>query len=61
MKIEYITYPYAFTDEGYRIEVDLIEGNPKVGSQVIRTIKGYKVISNTSDNNDCPNGVCPIK
>ena len=39
MKIEYITYLNAFTDKGYRKEVDLIGGNTKVGSQVIRTTK----------------------
>lgn len=59
--IEHITYPYAFTDDGYRIPINDIKGNPKIGSEIIATTTGYHITSSTSDSVDCPTGVCPIK
>ena len=61
MKIEYITYPYVYTDDGYRFEIDKItEGIPRVGSEIIRTTDGYKVLA-SGDQSECVNGVCPVR
>lgn len=57
MKIEFISYPYVFTDEGTRHHVEEITGTPRVGAELDEKLK---VISDTS-NSDCVGGVCPIK
>jgi len=60
MKINFIHYPYAFTNDGKRIDVREIEGNPHVGVvlEVVNDKYRVKAISNDSD---CVGGVCPIK
>lgn len=57
MKVEFINYPYVFTDEGTRHHVEEINGTPRVGSEID---KNMTVQSNTM-NSDCVNGVCPIR
>lgn len=57
MKIEFINYPYVFTDEGTRIHVEDIKGTPRVGSE----IDSQMTIMNSNANSDCVNGVCPIR
>ncbi len=57
MKIEFINYPYVFTDEGTRIHVEDIKGTPRVGSEIDEQM----TIMNSNANSDCVNGVCPIR
>lgn len=57
MKVEYINYPFVFTDDGKRINVAEIKGTPRVGSELDEDLK---VLNNTT-NSDCVNGVCPIR
>ncbi|MDO9518438.1 MAG: hypothetical protein Q7J10_10400 [Methanosarcinaceae archaeon] len=60
MKIDFIHYPYAFTNDGKRIDVREIEGHPHVG--VVIEIVGDKYrVAGISDESDCVSGVCPIK
>lgn len=61
MKIEFIQYPFAFTDEGHRVSIDTIHGIPRVGSElVVRADGDYDVKASTNDS-ECVNGVCPVK
>lgn len=57
MKIEFINYPYVFTDEGTRHEISEINGTPRVGAMLDEELN---VLNNAVDS-DCVNGVCPIK
>jgi len=57
MKIEFINYPYVFTDEGTRHNISEINGTPRVGSVLDEALN---VMSQDVDS-DCVNGVCPIK
>lgn len=57
MKIEFINYPYVFTDKGSRHNISEINGVPRVGSVLDEALN---VMSQDSDS-DCVNGVCPIK
>ena len=57
MKIEFINYPFVFTDEGSRHHVQEINGTPRVGAELDKELK---VLSNVT-NSDCVNGVCPIR
>lgn len=57
MKIEFISYPYVFTDEGTRHHVKEISGTPRVGSELDTELN---VMNNTA-NSDCVGGVCPIR
>ena len=60
MIITYINYPYVYTDIGKRINIEKIEGNPVVGSQLVENDYTYKVMAATSDS-ECVNGVCPVR
>lgn len=61
MVIEYISYPFLYTNDGNRIAITNVVGHPKVGSElIIREDGEYCVLASTSDN-ECVNGVCPIK
>lgn len=57
MKIEFINYPFVFTDEGSRLHVEEIQGTPRVGAELDNDLN---VMSNVT-NSDCVNGVCPIR
>ena len=57
MKIEFIAYPYVFTDQGTRHHIKEISGTPRVGSELDEELK---VLSSTS-NSDCVGGACPIR
>jgi len=57
MKIEFITYPYVFTDEGTRHHVSDISGTPRVGSELDEQLN----VLNSIANSDCISGVCPIR
>lgn len=57
MKIEFINYPFVFTDEGSRHHVEDIKGTPRVGAELDGELN---VLSNVS-NSDCVGGVCPIR
>jgi len=57
MKIEFINYPWAFTDTGRRIRIGDVKGNVSVGVVLDEELK---VISNATDNS-CVSGVCPIR
>lgn len=57
MKIEFISYPFIFTDKGTRHHVSEITGTPRVGSELDEDLN---VVSSTA-NTDCVNGVCPIR
>ncbi len=57
MKIEFINYPFVFTDQGSRHHVEEIKGTPRVGAELDSELN---VLSNTM-NSDCVNGVCPIR
>lgn len=61
MKIEYIKFPYIFTDTGERINLLDVEGVAKVGYELETVENGkYKIVASTSDS-ECVGGVCPIK
>ena len=57
MKIDYINYPWVFTDTGKRYLIKEIKGTPRVGAVLDEELK---VLSNSNDS-DCVSGVCPIK
>ena len=57
MRIEFINYPYVFTDEGSRHHVEDIKGTPRIGAELDVDLN---VLSSTA-NTDCVNGVCPIR
>ena len=57
MKIEFINYPYVFTDAGTRHEIKEIKGTPRVGALLDAELN---VLGNSMDT-DCVSGVCPIK
>lgn len=57
MKIEFINYPYVFTNEGSRHHIEDIKGTPRIGAELDLELN---VVSNNA-NSDCVNGVCPIR
>ena len=57
MKIEFINYPFVFTDEGTRHNISEINGTPRVGAMLDNQLN---VLNNAVDS-DCINGVCPVK
>ena len=57
MKIEFINYPYVFTDKGTRHNVSEIKGTPRVGAMLDGNLK----VQNNVVDSDCINGVCPVK
>lgn len=57
MKIEFINFPYVFTDAGTRHDIKEINGTPRVGAMLDENLN---VLNNAVDS-DCINGVCPIK
>lgn len=57
MTIEFINYPYVFTDQGTRHEISEIKGTPRVGAVLDADLN---VLSSAVDT-DCVNGVCPVK
>lgn len=57
MKIEFINYPFVFTDKGTRHEIDEINGTPRVGAELDDELN---VVRSVADG-DCVNGVCPVK
>lgn len=57
MKIEFISYPFVFTDEGTRHHVKEITGTPRVGSELDENLQ---VIS-ANVNVDCVGGACPVR
>jgi len=57
MKIEFINYPYVFTDAGTRHNVNEIKGTPRVGAMLDQDLQ----VMNNAVDSDCVNGVCPIK
>lgn len=60
MKIEFINFPFAFTNTGQRIEINKINQHPSVGALLKENGDRYDVINAEVDEN-CVNGVCPIK
>ena len=60
MKVEYINYPYVYTDTGQRLEISELDGTPRVGSDLVETDGKIKVLAVTSDS-ECVGNVCPIK
>jgi len=60
MKIDFIHFPYAFTNDGKRIDVRDIEGNPHVGV-VLEVVNDKYRVKGISNDSDCVGGVCPIK
>jgi hypothetical protein len=67
MKIEFINYPYVYTDNGMRIDIDAINGNPKVGAELVENefelggVNGYYNVLVITSETECVNGVCPVK
>jgi len=57
MKIEFINYPYVFTDAGTRHNISEIKGTPRVGAMLDETLN----VLNQAMDSDCVNGVCPVK
>jgi hypothetical protein len=57
MKIDFINYPFVFTDEGTRHQINEIKGTPRVGAMLDEELN---VLNNAVDS-DCINGVCPVK
>lgn len=57
MKIEFINYPFVFTDAGTRHHVEELNGTPRVGSEIDEQLN----VLNSTSNSDCVNGVCPIR
>lgn len=57
MKIEFISYPFVFTDEGTRHEIKDITGTPRIGSELDEQLNVVSSVVNT----DCVAGVCPIR
>lgn len=60
MVIVFIKHPYCFTDDGERLNLDDIEGTPKVGSELKKFKDKYLIKAVTSDS-ECVNGVCPVR
>ena len=58
MKIEFINYPFVFTDQGTRHEISEINGNPRVGAVLDEELN---VVNGAAVDVDCINGVCPVK
>jgi hypothetical protein len=61
MKVEYISYPFVYTDDGNRIDITNIVGHPKVGSELIVREDGEYCVQAVTSDSECVNGVCPIK
>ncbi len=57
MKIEFINFPFVFTDEGTRHHVSEINGTPRVGCELDQELN----VMNNNVNSDCVGGVCPIR
>ena len=57
MKIDFINYPFVFTDAGTRHEISEIKGTPRVGAILDEELN----VLGSSVDSDCVNGVCPIK
>lgn len=61
MKIEFIQYPYLFTDNGKRLHSSQVVGNIRVGVDLEEIDENtFRVTGNLVDDG-CVNGVCPIK
>jgi len=60
MKIDFIHYPYAFTNDGKRIDVREIEGHPHV-RVVLELVDNKYRVKGISEDLECVGGVCPIK
>ena len=55
MKIEHISYPYVFTDDGKRLHAKQLNGTPKVGFQID---EDFNVVNNGAVDENCLNGAC---
>lgn len=60
MSIVHIQFPFAFTDNGKRLNVKEIEGSVRVGT-VIEEIEGKYRVAGVTNDSDCVTGVCPIR
>jgi len=60
LKIDFIDYPYAFTNDGRRIDVREIEGHPYV-SVVLELVDERYRVKGISEDSECVGGACPIK
>lgn len=57
MKIEFINYPYIFTDNGKRLNISEVNGTPRVGAMLDDQLN----VLNQAQDSDCISGVCPVK
>lgn len=60
MRIDFIHYPYAFTNDGRRIDIREIEGHPQVGVLLEIVEDKYRVVGILEDS-ECVGGVCPVR
>ncbi|WZL81414.1 hypothetical protein QBE53_16695 [Vallitaleaceae bacterium 9-2] len=61
MRIEHIQYPFIFTDDGQRIHAKQVVGNIFKGATLKQTQEqAYEVVGIQADEN-CVNGVCPVR
>ena len=58
MIIDYVHYPFIYTDTGKRVHFDELTGKPNVGDELTDDLI---VVKTQYSDVDCPNGVCPIK
>ncbi|NDL68416.1 hypothetical protein [Anaerotalea alkaliphila] len=60
MQIEFIQYPYAFTNTGERVDIRTVAGHVRIGATLEPAGDGYAVIG-SGDDSECVGGACPIK
>jgi|BioPla2DNA2_1021312.scaffolds.fasta_scaffold100509_1 hypothetical protein len=60
MSIVFIQYPYVFTNNGKRLNINEIAGHIKVGAMIEEVEGKYKIVGNYNDS-ECVSGVCPIR
>ena len=58
--VEFIQFPFAFTNDGKRINIKEVEGSVRVGSKIEEVEGKYRVIGSSNDS-ECVSGVCPIR
>jgi hypothetical protein len=64
VQVVYIQYPHVYTDDGQRIQIENIEGHPKIGSELINapvTFDKLWIVQAVTSDSECVSGVCPIK
>jgi len=60
MSVVFIKFPFAFTNDGKRLNIREIEGSVRVGT-LIEEIEGKYRVAGVTNDSECVSGVCPIR